>query len=116
VYRVALRDDIRDWVLVQGRSQRSAAKQFDVSRDTVAKLLQEPPEERERRYRRQQPHPAPMRDQIQPHLERWLAEKGFLELVAHCAGVALDGSSHVNILWLGWSNRQLVQPSFSELC
>lgn len=41
MYRVALRDAIRDWVLVQGRSQRSAARQFGVCRDTVARLLRE---------------------------------------------------------------------------
>ena len=82
MYRVALRDDIRDWVLVQGRSQRSAAKQFGISRDTVAKLLQEPPEESTRRYRRQKSHPAPVREQIQPHLERWLAENQRLQRIA----------------------------------
>lgn len=82
MYRVALRDDIRDWVLVQGRSQRTAAKQFGVSRDTVAKLLQEPPETRERRYRRHRPHPTPVRDQILPHLERWLAENQRLQRIA----------------------------------
>ena len=36
---MALHDDIRDWVLSHGRSQRSAAKHFGVSRDTVAALL-----------------------------------------------------------------------------
>jgi len=82
VYRVALRDDIRDWVLMQGRSQRSAAKQFGVSRDTVAKLLQEPPEQSTRRYQRRKPHPTPVRDQIQPHLERWLAENERLQRIA----------------------------------
>lgn len=82
MYRVALRDDIRDWVLVQGRSQRSAAKQFGISRDTVAKLLREAPEENRRRYRRRKPHPAPVREQIQPHLERWLAENERLQRIA----------------------------------
>jgi len=32
VYRVAVRDDIRYWVLVQGHSQRSAAERFSVIR------------------------------------------------------------------------------------
>src|SRR5437868_7961605 len=82
VYRVALRDDIRDWVLVQGRSQRSAAKQFGVSRDTVAKLLQEPAEDSERRYRRTVPHPAPVREQILPELEHWLSENERLQRIA----------------------------------
>jgi hypothetical protein len=44
VYKVALRDDIREWVLVQGRSQPAAAKHFGISRDTVALLLREPAE------------------------------------------------------------------------
>lgn len=82
MYRVALRDDIRDWVLVQGRSQRSAATEFGVSRDTVAKLLREAPHENDRRYQRRKPHPAPVRDQIQPHVERWLAENERLQRVA----------------------------------
>lgn len=82
MYRVALRDDIRDWVLVQGRSQRSAARQFGVSRDTVAKLLREAPEDSARRYQRQIPYPAPIRDQIQPHVERWLAENERLQRIA----------------------------------
>ena len=48
---MTVRDDIRDWVLVQGHSQRSAAHRFAVSRDTVARMLREAPEEPERRYR-----------------------------------------------------------------
>lgn len=82
MYRVALRDDIRDWVLIQGRSQRSAAKQFGVSRDTVAKLLQEAPEGSERRYRRQVAHPTPVRDQILAQVEGWLAENERLQRIA----------------------------------
>jgi len=78
VYRVALRDNIRDWVLVQGRSQRSAAKHFGISRDTVALLLQESPEG-ERRYRRRKPRVAPVRERIQPHIEGWLAENERLQ-------------------------------------
>lgn len=54
--------------------ERAAARQFGIFRDTVATLLQEPPEETERRHRRWKPHPAPVREQIQTHLERWLAE------------------------------------------
>ncbi len=49
---MSLRDDIRDWVLVQGHSQRSAAKQFAVSRDTVGRMLLEAPQVPERRYQR----------------------------------------------------------------
>jgi transposase len=82
VYEVTIRDALRDWVLVQGRSQRSAAHQFDLSRDTVARLLTEPAAGRERRYQRQQPRPAPKRDAVRPHLERWLAENARLQRVA----------------------------------
>ncbi len=78
MYRVALRDDIREWVLVQGRSQRSAAKYFGISRDTVALLLQESPEG-ERRYRRRKPRVAPARERIHPHIEGWLAENERLQ-------------------------------------
>jgi transposase len=78
VYRVALRDDIREWVLVQGRSQRSAAKHFGISRDTVALLLQESPDG-ERRYRRRKARVAPARERIQPHIEGWLAENERLQ-------------------------------------
>lgn len=74
MYEVTVRDDIRDWVLVQGRSQRSAAKRFAVSRDTVTRLLAEAPEDPVRRYRRAIPRPAPVRDQIMPHIEGWLEE------------------------------------------
>ena len=74
MYEVTVRDNIRDWVLVQGHSQRSAAKRFGVSRDTVARLLREAPEEPVRRYRRGVPRPTPVRDQILPHIEGWLEE------------------------------------------
>jgi DNA invertase Pin-like site-specific DNA recombinase len=52
VYPVSLRDEIRNWVLVEGKSQRAAARHFDVSRNTVTKLLQEEPAAQERRYQR----------------------------------------------------------------
>jgi transposase len=74
VYGVAIRDDIRSWVLLQGKSQRSAAKQFGVSRDTVARLLREPGEESDRRYRRKKPRPAPVRQAALPYVQQWLAE------------------------------------------
>jgi transposase len=79
VYEVTVRDAIREWVLVQGHSQRSAAGQFGVSRDTVARLLAEPAEECERRYRRRVPRPAPKREAAVPHLDGWLAENARLE-------------------------------------
>lgn len=78
MYEVTVRDDIRDWVLVQGRSQRSAAKRFAVSRDTVARLLLEAPEEPVRRYRQSVPRPTPVRDQIVAHIEGWLDENARL--------------------------------------
>ncbi len=74
MYEVARRDDIRDFVLVQGHSQRSAARQFGVSRDTVARLLAEPPEGTVRRYQRQVPYAAPVREAILPHIQGWLEE------------------------------------------
>ena len=82
MYRVALRDDIRDWVLVQGRSQRSAAKHFGVCRDTVARLLREAPEDADRRCQRRKARAAPVRDQILPHIEGWLKENERLQRIA----------------------------------
>jgi transposase len=76
---VALRDDIRDWVLRQGRSQRSAAKHFGVSRDLVAALLREPAEGKERRYTRRKARVAPARERILPHIEGWLKENEGLQ-------------------------------------
>jgi transposase len=79
VYDVSLRDDIRDWVLVQGHSQRSAAKQFRVSRDTVGRMLLEAPQVPERRYQRGVPFPRPVRDLVLPHIEGWLQENARLQ-------------------------------------
>jgi transposase len=79
VYDVSLRDDIRDWVLVQGHSQRSAAKQFAVSRDTVGRMLLEAPHVPERRYQRGVPFPTPVRDLALPHIEGWLQENARLQ-------------------------------------
>ena len=39
MYTVALRDEIRTWVLIQCKSQRAAARHFGLSRNTVAKIL-----------------------------------------------------------------------------
>lgn len=79
MYRVAVRDDIRYWVLVQGHSQRSAAERFGVSRHTVARMLEEPAEGTERRYRRRKPREAPVRERIQSHIEGWLKENEGLQ-------------------------------------
>ncbi len=79
MYDVSLRDDIRDWVLVQGYSQRSAAKQFAVSRDTVGRMLLEAPQVPERRYQRGVPFPKPVRDLVLPHIESWLQENTRLQ-------------------------------------
>jgi transposase len=79
VYPVALRDEIRTWVLIQGKSQRAAARHFGLSRNTVAKLLEEEPAPKERQYQRQAPHKTPVRDIALPHIEKWLKENEWLE-------------------------------------
>ncbi len=71
---MALRDDIRDWVLVQGHSQRAAAKHFGIARDTVARLLAEAAEPTTRSYHRRTPRQTPVADVVAPHIERWLAQ------------------------------------------
>jgi transposase len=78
VYPVALRDDIRTWVLIQGKSQRAAAQHFGLSRNTVAKLLEEEPATNVRQYQRQAPHKTPVRDSALPHIEKWLSENEWL--------------------------------------
>ncbi len=82
MYEVTTRDAIRAWVLVQGHSQRSAAKQFGVSRDTVARLLGEAPAGEARRYRRRVPGRAPLREAALPHIQGWLAENERLRRLA----------------------------------
>ncbi len=74
MYPVTLRDEVRTWVLIQGKSQRSAAHHFGLSRNTVAKLLEEEPAARDRQYRRQAPRKTPTRDAALPHIQSWLAE------------------------------------------
>ena len=73
VYTVALRDEIRAWVLIQGKSQRSAAHHFGLSRNTVAKLLAEEPATTTRRYQRQV-RETPISDAALPHIDGWLQE------------------------------------------
>jgi transposase len=79
VYTVALRDEIRTWVLVQGKSQRAAAQHFGISRNTVVKLLEEAPEPVQRRYQRQVPRKTPVRDAVVPHVKGWLKENEWLQ-------------------------------------
>ena len=79
---MAIRDDIRYYVLVQGHSQRAAAKRFGIARDTVARMLVESAAEPERRYQRRKPRPAPVRDQVLPYLERWLEQNEQLKRTA----------------------------------
>ena len=80
MYPVALRDEIRTWVLIQGKSQRAAAHHFGLSRNTVAKLLEEEPAPKERRYQRQKVTPkTPVRDVALPHIESWLKENEWLQ-------------------------------------
>ncbi|HZO73762.1 MAG TPA: hypothetical protein VFB60_16290 [Ktedonobacteraceae bacterium] len=66
---MALRDEIRTWVLIEGKSQRSAAQQFGLSRNIVGKLLQEEPAANRRQYQRHAPQKTPMRDLALPHIE-----------------------------------------------
>ncbi len=79
MYPVTLRDDIRTWVLIQGKSQRAAARHFGLSRNTVAKLLAEEPAPAERHYQRQAETKTPVRDVALPHIEKWLKENEWLE-------------------------------------
>jgi transposase len=79
VYSVALRDEIRTWVLIQGQSQRAAAQHFGLSRNSEAPLLLEEPAGSVRQYQRQTPHKTPVRDVALPHIEGWLKENEWLE-------------------------------------
>ena len=79
MYPVTLRDEIRSWVLIQGKSQRAAASHFGLSRNTVAKLLQEEPAAGVRQYQRQAACKTPVRDAALPHIEKWLKENEWLE-------------------------------------
>src|SRR5437763_5556027 len=78
MYPVALRDEIRTWVLIQGKSQRAASRHFGLSRNTVAKLLLEEPAESVRHYQRQAQPKRPVRDAALPHIEKWLQENEWL--------------------------------------
>lgn len=76
---MALRDEIRTWVLIQGKSQRAAARHFGLSRNTVAKLLEEEPVAHQRQYHRQVQPKTPVRDAALPYIEKWLQENEWLE-------------------------------------
>ena len=80
MYPVALRDEIRTWVLIQGKSQRAAARHFGLSRNTVAKLLVEEPAARvfvsiSVRHRPRRLCVMP----LLPHIQHWLQENEWLE-------------------------------------
>jgi transposase len=64
--------------LIQGKSQRAAARHFGLSRNTVAKMLEEEPAPLERRYQRQAEQKTPVRDAALPHIEKWLKENEWL--------------------------------------
>jgi transposase len=68
-------------VLVEGHTQREAARQFHMSRNTIAKLLAEPAEGggSERRYARQQAPTAPVSAAALPHIRGWLKENEWLQ-------------------------------------
>ena len=80
MYPVSLRDEIRTWVLIQGKSQRAAARHFDVSRNTVARLLREEPAAQQRQYQRERTATpkTPVRDLALPHIQGWLKENEWL--------------------------------------
>ena len=79
MYSLALRDEIRTWVLIQGKSQRAASRHFGLSRNTVAKLLKEEPATNERQYQRQAQPKTPVRDAALSHIQKWLQENEWLE-------------------------------------
>src|SRR5713226_3948297 len=79
MYPVALRDEIRTWVLIQGKSQRAASRHFGLSRNTGALLLEEEPAANERQYQRQAQPKTPVRDAALPHIQKWLQENEWLE-------------------------------------
>jgi transposase len=79
VYPVSLRDEIRTWVLIQGKSQRAASRHFGLSRNTIARLLEEEPAASVRRYQRQTQPKTPVRDAALPHIQQWLQENEWLE-------------------------------------
>ncbi|MGZ6321295.1 MAG: IS21 family transposase [Ktedonobacterales bacterium] len=76
---MARRDAVRVFVLVEGHTQREAARHFHMSRNTVAKLLGEPAEGTERRYQRRQVRPAPVSEGVLPHIRQWLDENEWLQ-------------------------------------
>jgi transposase len=79
VYAVAQRDAVRIVVLVEGHTQREAARHFHMSRNTVAKLLAEPAEGSERRYQRQRAPHAPVSAGALPYIRGWLHENEWLQ-------------------------------------
>jgi transposase len=64
--------------LVEGHTQREAARHFHMSRNTVAKLLAEPAESTERRYQRHRAPHAPVSAAALPHIRGWLTENEWL--------------------------------------
>jgi transposase len=79
VYHVALRDQIRVFVQVEGHTQREAAQHFGLARNTVAKLLREPAASSQRRYRRRTAYPAPIAAAALPYIRGWLQENEWLQ-------------------------------------
>ncbi len=66
-------------MLVEGHTQREAARQFHMSRNTVAKLLAEPAEDTERRYQRHRAPNAPVSEGALPPIRGWLQENEWLQ-------------------------------------
>lgn len=74
MYDVSLRESIRNWVIIEGKSQKEAAKEFRVSRDTVAKLLAEEGNSPVRQYHRTKQKKAPKTEAALPQILQWLED------------------------------------------
>lgn len=76
---MAQRDAVRVFVMVEGHTQREAARHFHLARNTVAKLLAEPADGPPRRYQRHQAPRAPVGEVVLPHIRGWLQENEGLQ-------------------------------------
>src|SRR5258708_16946004 len=79
VYLGAFGEKIRAGVLIGGKSGRAASRHFGLSRNTVAKLLEEEPAASVRQYQLQAQPKTPVRDAALPHIQKWLQENEWLE-------------------------------------
>src|SRR5260370_9127374 len=72
-------NQLQPWVLNRDNTQRASCRHFGLSRNTIAKLLEEEPAASVRQYQRQAQLKTPMRDAALPHIEKWLQENEWLE-------------------------------------